>query len=603
MGKKVDLNAPRNNSTGNKKTGNNHSFSNPGKIPRRIGANSDRSGENTGNIDNPNVDGNQGSVSSSEQLTTRENTVNSANTSYSGSGTARSSMNYGGSYGLADKIEAIIQFPKNIKIVIIAAIILIPLLFLMLFPVIFDDDKSGRGFGLGGYAYYADAATQVFVNGELMDIEEYVARVLPGEVGEFDGETLKAFAVSIRTFVIANAPKVGTGDNAYYNVTKTDDSFQVYSSNTTDKYRKVAEETKGLIITVNGKISPGNYDASCVYTADQAKAKDSTGNFDDNNYYIKYGEWTIGGVHFQPVDKSNISGIGSLNHYASLADSGTPCSGNHGGGMSQNGAYYLEKNDNYDWKKIINYYYNDEAEIMSIYKSYGFGGYSGDYPIEPNNELYSNLEFLINQSFTSVMSQNNSSVEEFNDNIKSSVESAGVGTRSGVVTAGVSLIGSLAEMGYKLNYQWGGKYEHIGINPNWGTLADMSWLCSSASYGAHYDSSVCTTNYKWSSLDCSGFVTWAVINGMQKQVSQSSIFASNRVSLSSSQAVCEPGGVLVSSGHIVLVVGLDDENKRYIVAESTGSRISTGVGGVKLSYYSYGASGYQCSNLNDIYGD
>ena len=87
------------------------------------------------------------------------------------------------------------------------------------------------------------------------------------------------------------------------------------------------------------------------------------------------------------------------------------------------------------------------------------------------------------------------------------------------------------------------------------------------------------------------------------QVNQSNIFNSKATSLNPNKAVCKVGGVLQSSGHIVLVVEHDDANKQYIVAESTGSRINTGYGGVKLSYYPYGKEGYWCSNLDDIYGD
>ena len=613
MGKKVDLDAARDSSTFANKTGNTHSFYTPPTIPKslRKAANSggNQANEKTSEAENSSMDaGSQtmqnGSSAKKPNKLTKKVAEKGLQAAGVPKGVAKKVAQDDRTYELADKVQAIIKFPMKIKIIFIAGIIAIPLILITFFVVFFLSNITGGGaIGLGGYPFYDGAATQVSVNGDLMDIEEYVARVIPGEVGEFDGETLKAFAISIRTYVIANASKVGNGNNAYYNVTETDDHFQVYSPTTTDEYRNIANETRGLIITVDGKISPGNYDASCIYTADQAKEKDPDGTYDDSNYYIKYGEWTIGGTHFQEVSKSNISGIGSLEYYAASAEAGNPCDGNHGGGMSQNGAYYLQKIENYTWEQIIDYYYENKAEIASIYASYALGEYGGNYPIDPDNEMYSNLQFLIDKSLSTFLSENGTSVEEFNNNISSAVELAGVGTRNGTIAAGVTLIGSLAERGVKLNYQWGGKYENIGVNPNWGTTADMGWLCGPSSYGAHYDSSICYTNYKWNSFDCSGFVTWAVINGMQKNVSQQSIFASDRISLKPSQAVCQPGGVLISSGHIVLVVGLDDDNKRYIVAESTGSRIAAGTGGVKLSYYNYGDSNYQCSNLNDIYGD
>ncbi len=229
--------------------------------------------------------------------------------------------------------------------------------------------------------------------------------------------------------------------------------------------------------------------------------------------------------------------------------------------------------------------------------------YTGDYQINPNDELYANLQLLHGTSFEELLAANGMTVEKYNEFLQESIEKAGVGTRKGVVAAATTLIGSIAEMGYKLNYQWGGKYEHIGVNANWGTPADMSWLCSSASYGALYDSSTCYSNYKWHSFDCSGFVTWAVINGMQDDSITQSMLRDGNIALDPNKAVCKPGGALSSPGHIVLVIGIDDEQKKYIVAESTGSRLDTNTGGVKISYYSYNASGYSCNNFDDIYKD
>ena len=50
-------------------------------------------------------------------------------------------------------------------------------------------------------------------------------------------------------------------------------------------------------------------------------------------------------------------------------------------------------------------------------------------------------------------------------------------------------------------------------------------------------------------------------------------------------------------------MGHDDANKRYIVAEAAGAELAEGTGGVQLSHYPYGAKGYWCSNLDEIYGD
>lgn len=506
-----------------------------------------------------------------------------------------------------------IRIPLPIKM-LATIVIFVPLLILMLFVTVFGDfDEGGSsGIGLSGYDYYAGACDKVKVNNNLISIEEYVAGVLNVEVPGFtEPETLKTMSIAARSFTLSRYRKVGEDDDCYYEINDTTDSSQGYTSKeASEAIQNAVKATRGLIITVDG-VPKGNYDASCVYTAEQARAVSKDQNFEDGYYYIRFGEWNIGEVHYQKIEKEKAKSIGTLGSYVSKAESGGACSGNHGGGISQNGLAYLETYENYDLNKMVDYYYNGKAKIVSIYKGFsGTGnGYSGDYPIDPNNELYTNNKFLIDKTLSDVLSDNGSSVEEFNGFLKSEVEKAGIGTRNAVIAAAVNLIGSLAEKGYKLNYQWGGKYEAIGIKPDWGTYIYNSY-CDESYKLVNSNISVCHNNYSWKSFDCSGFVTWAIINGMQGknstggiQVNQSNIFNSKATSLNPNKAVCKVGGVLQSSGHIVLVVGQDDANKQYIVAESTGSRINTGYGGVKLSYYPYGKEGYWCSNLDDIYGD
>ena len=514
-----------------------------------------------------------------------------------------------------------LKLPLKVKI-IATIIIFIPFITLMLFVSIFADDdsrgESGSGDrsnqGLNGYAYHDGACDKVRVKGgDLISMEEYVAGVVINEVGGFTQETLKAFAIGARTYVIQGASKSGDTDDCYYDVTNTSDSFQVYTADPVpDSVTQAVNETRGIIITVDNKPKMF-YDASCIYTAAQARSKTPSETFDDNYVYIRYGEKTINGDNYQKIDKEKAKSIGTLNYYINKAENGTACSGNHGWGMSQNGSAYLEAYEGYNYEKIINYYYQNKEKLVSIYKGATSGGsYSGNYPIDPNNELYSNNKFLINTSLSNVLSNNGSSVEEFNEHLKSEIEKAGVGTRDASVAAALTLIGSLAEQGYKINYQWGGIHTELGINSQYGTPVGTG-SCDGSYAAQGYDPSVCRTNYKWYGFDCGGFVTWAIYNGMQGSnspggvtVSRSNIFsysANNKISLNSNKAVCKIGGVLDSTGHIVLVVGHDDVNKQYIVAEATGSRINTGYGGVKLSYYPYGKEGYWCGNLDDIYGD
>ncbi|MDO4276532.1 MAG: NlpC/P60 family protein [Eubacteriales bacterium] len=77
--------------------------------------------------------------------------------------------------------------------------------------------------------------------------------------------------------------------------------------------------------------------------------------------------------------------------------------------------------------------------------------------------------------------------------------------RVNVIAAAYTLVG-------KVGYFWGGKSTVIGEDPSWGTVETVSAAGSNSSgtmraYG----------------LDCSGFVTWAVINGYKDQAMQGSV--------------------------------------------------------------------------------
>lgn len=581
MGKKVDLNARRDNNNIRKSTHNFNHYNNY----------DDENPETQESNNSPNAIQKKGA-----ELALRHFGVPKD--------TARAIAQNERTYELAEKANILLKMPVSLKITLTALIIAVPMLMIMIFVIIFgSNDGSGGVVGLGGFPYYSDACTNVKLNSDIISIEDYVATVLSSKEDNFTTETLKVLAIAVRTELIQNSEKVGDEpEECYYEV--LDSSLEYDESNITELIKETVNETRGLIITT-GDNPNVYYDDSCVYTANQANELESSSNYTNDNYYIKYGEETIGGINFQTIPKTNID-VGSLIDDAQQAENGNPCQDNNGLGLSLNGSLYLEKYEGKTWKEIIEFYYQEESEIMSIYKGFG---YAGEFPIDPNHELYTNdIEFLTDTSLNEFLNEQGISVDEYNQYIKSSIEDAGVGTREGVVTAAVTLIGSLAEQGIRLNYQWGGKYNNIGVDGNWGNQLSsgiLNYYCGPESYGKIYsDSSKCFNNYKWSSFDCSGFTTWSMINGMDDtSITQTQIFNSERTPLSSTSAVCQPGGMLKSEGHIVLVVGHDDENNRYIVAESTGSNISTGTGGVKLSYYEYGRSGYECINLNEIYGD
>ena len=113
-----------------------------------------------------------------------------------------------------------------------------------------------------------------------------------------------------------------------------------------------------------------------MYTAAQARQADPNGVYSDNYYYLRFGSSTIDGIHFQEIEREKAKSLNtsSFDYYISLAETNGACSGNNGYGFSQNGARYLEEYSGYDWKQIIDYYYNNQAEIVSLYSPELTGG-------------------------------------------------------------------------------------------------------------------------------------------------------------------------------------------------------------------------------------
>ena len=206
----------------------------------------------------------------------------------------------------------------------------------------------------------------------------------------------------------------------------------------------------------------------------------------------------------------------------------------------------------------------------------------GDY------SLSSDGHEILHEPLDTFLESKGTSLEEFNNLIASNVQEAGSGTRAGVVAAAVTLIAELGNnYGVKIPYYWTGGHGHIA------TGAEASW-----------GSGRCYTNangqaYTYCGLDCSGFVTWAINNGGFSIPVQSSgtfvyLAGAKRVSLSSS-AVLQAGDLLATSGHIILIVGVDDSG--YICAEAAGNET-----GVMFSRKSFDASSYYGIDMSGFYG-
>lgn len=135
--------------------------------------------------------------------------------------------------------------------------------------------------------------------------------------------------------------------------------------------------------------------------------------------------------------------------------------------------------------------------------------------------------------------------------------------RVNVISAAYSLVG-------KVGYFWGGKSTVIGEDPSWGTSEKVS-----------ADGSKSTGTIRAYGLDCSGFVTWAVINGYQDKAMQEAVGDGTSDQWEKANVVTEvdaqPGDLVFQKGpeagsdnHVGILCGKTDAGDWIAVHCSSG---------------------------------
>lgn len=148
--------------------------------------------------------------------------------------------------------------------------------------------------------------------------------------------------------------------------------------------------------------------------------------------------------------------------------------------------------------------------------------------------------------------------------------------RVNVITAAYSLVG-------EVGYFWGGKSTQIGKDASWGSAAKVT-ATGSASSGT----------VRAYGLDCSGFVTWSVINGYLNQGMQSSVGDGTSEQWENANVVSEqdaqPGDLVFQNGpeagsnnHVGIICGKTDAGD-WIAVHCSSSKNGVTVG------EAYGAS-------------
>lgn len=431
------------------------------------------------------------------------------------------------------------------KVVITAVIVLAPVLaVLAIFTAFIDIFKNGdydESATAGYYPIKCEEVTVIFTdkskNYEVTgsgtySLEDYVAGVISGEVGEFNNiEVYKEYAILARTYFLKNENDC---------TIESSDRKQVFSTYSSDLAKQAAKETKGqVLLDVEGKLMMTEYDAFCSIAVD------------DNYYTIK-----------QKNQKIPRSWVDNQHGILPAWKEGT-CKGNHGRGASQWGSYYLATEMEYDYRKLLNYYFKDENSAISI-SSPSFITSIANLDIKETT----NAANTLNQPIESLLASKGGSLADYNNYIKQSVNDAGYGTRAGVVAGAVAMINYLYDnFNTKLPYYWGGSYQEEGIPSSFGTNVPSSPSPSG-------------TRYQYKSFDCSGFTSWAVknagfkINRLTASGFDNLVGSKNMCNITNSSCIGEPGDFIsYKEQHIKMIVSVDEANNKYYVAESTGSGV------------------------------
>ncbi len=472
--------------------------------------------------------------------------------------------------------EFILNYLKTHPHVALMLVVTFLILFLILATFV-DDDLIGGGFSGTGRCTYSlkgvlttgkvdleglqvelvncDATPSNYTVLETIDFEKYVVGVALAEVGYIPGnpEYFKTGIVAARNFALTR--------NTSMCPSYPDDCFYGYNPNT-------------------GKIRMRACEADQVYwDYDKDIYREDRGAI--SLYSPEINSGTVWKTALSQETKEEVLALANEVKGKVLLD--------ENGNAIHTG--YLN-NDADEWRTMGEEGYNYEDILI---KHYGGGSVSGstcasgiiDYG---DYTLSSDGHTVLHEPLDSFLEKNGTSLEAFNGLIAKNVERAGYGTRAGVVAAAVTLIAELGNnYGVKVPYYWsGGHYDGVVI----GALG--YWGSSECYFYANGQA------YNYCGLDCSGFVPWAIKNGgfdiAQMLAGDFQYLKGVKKVRLSNSPILQPGDLLESDGHIILIVGIEESTNSYICAEASGNE-----SGVLFTRRGFNMSGYWGIEMDGYY--
>jgi len=482
---------------------------------------------------------------------------------------------------------------------VIGAIVGIVFLFIMFMYVsmIFSDGSWGNS----SSGYYASKNTcndvsvfsSEYTSNVTVSLEEYLQGVVLAEVGIFnDEEIFKVFMVAVRTYSLRHFESSGACSIAG-NATKQ--AYRPTSQATSEQkemLRRAYNETMGTVVTDgNGNLLLTQYDAFCWNIRNATSY-----NMAQQGQVIptSWVDLNVPNQHRNCKCSKNLSEEDIVEDFCyGTSSSGSKfyVNGGHGNGMSQYGVKYLVETGE-TWENVLAYYYNG-GELSNIYGS----GEFGKYPLTVTN---SDTEKL-NEPLETFLLKNGTSIEALNSSLYASVREAGIGTRAAVVR--VIEESTLAiEQKYKIRfpYTYGGHHGYpedysvpnqdynyktsYGFNPNWGyRFPSAVWVDGTGPYELY-------------GPDCSGYIAWVIYNaGYNYSVGDSTSWWRNANAKSIADFRGQPGDLIGWNGHVMFILGINDQEGLYYVAHA-----SDGATGVKVSTYKMGANTNETVRVVDM---
>lgn len=474
----------------------------------------------------------------------------------------------------SDTSKKIAHFAKYWKIYLIGGIVIIVIFFIVIIACLIsssNDSSSGSGGGSGNNSVCSAATdSPISVTRTPLTEADFIAKVEAYNSGYGSYSNLKSNAKLIYDLgqeyginpelAVIRAEIEGYSPGSGYNYW----GIGCYNgaSSCTGNYNSLEDGLRAFYSTIKAYNTDSIYEVMTRYAY-----------IGDNWYYP--GSSAKGGCYYYPYVKEFLSSERSAD-VAESCSNGTEIKTTPEDQLAYT-KYQVETNTMPLRKKIFGLE-SDNVSVCSKFVT--------TLTANLTNKDTTKIMTSADGTVSSILASNGSSVEEFNNTLLANTVEKGIGTREAVGSAAMLLINTFETYGYRIPYSysggWGWAYTdqnkvnhnynvntYYGINPNMGEA-----IYSNGSFG--YNPGNPNNTYYYLGLDCSGFVTWSLNNGgIDYNLTQATNFKTDSnvksyPASSTSEYVGRMGDVLSSDGHVVLVLGYNNSDQSYTVAEAGG---------------------------------